>query len=100
MAHRFAYETLVGPIPEHLQLDHLCRVRHCVNPDHLEPVSSRENTRRGRSQAGINGRKTHCQKGHPFDSANTYVWKGSRACRTCRSEYARLRRERRAGGDR
>lgn len=79
-AHRVAWELLVGPIPEGLQLDHLCKVRRCVNPDHLEPVSGAENNRRSASVSALNARKTHCENGHEFTPANTYVVKrGKRA---------------------
>lgn len=81
-AHRFSYELFVGPIPEGLALDHLCRVRHCVNPDHLEPVTARENGRRGL----LGEAKTHCAQGHPYDGDNVYVSpRGWRSCRACRS---------------
>ncbi|KAB2977369.1 HNH endonuclease [Streptomyces sp. SS1-1] len=93
MAHRVAYQEIVGPIPEGLQLDHLCRVRHCVNPAHLEPVTSRENTLRGENLVAINAAKTHCKRGHLFDAANTYRWRNSRICRECR----RLRSATKAG---
>lgn len=71
-AHRYAYELLVAPIPAGLTIDHLCRVRTCVNPDHLEAVTQQENTARAR--------KSHCIRGHEFTKENTY-W--SRSCRAC-----------------
>lgn len=98
-AHRIAYEEVVGPIPEGLVLDHLCRVRHCVNPAHLEPVTSRENTLRGETLAAMQVARTSCIKGHPFDDANTIVQgDGKRRCRTCRNAVAlrRYHRKRRA----
>lgn len=83
-AHRFAYENLVGPIPAGLQLDHLCRVRNCVNPDHLEPVTPRVNVLRGVGPTAKNAAKTHCIHGHPFDAKNTYTDpRGRRDCRKC-----------------
>lgn len=82
-AHRTVYEHYVGAIPEGLQLDHLCRVRHCVNAAHLEPVPPAENTRRGVS---ANRLKTHCPEGHAYDDENTYFFPtGGRGCRTCRN---------------
>ncbi len=86
-AHRFGYEMLVGPIPEGLDLDHLCRNPWCVNPDHLEPVTRTENTRRG--IAGITNAArqrsiSECPAGHPYDEENTYyAARGSRNCRAC-----------------
>lgn len=94
-AHRYCYELLVGPIPDGLVLDHLCRVTFCVNPDHLEPVTVHENWRRGIGPliAGKNQRtKTHCPQGHPYDEDNTYWWRGFRNCRTCRRERQRVAR--------
>lgn len=88
-AHRFAYRFLVGPIPEGLDLDHLCRNTLCVNPKHLEPVTKAENNYRGNSWSGRNTRKTHCPQGHPYDEANTYLWRGHRICRACSRERAR-----------
>ena len=80
-AHRVAYELSIGQIPEGLQLDHLCRVRRCVNPKHLEPVTNQENCLRGDN---AQRRKTHCPKGHPYDVKNTIHKKDNRRiCRTC-----------------
>jgi hypothetical protein len=94
LAHRFAYELLVGPIPSGLELDHLCRRPACVSPAHLEPVTHRENLLRGRTIVAWNAVKTECIRGHPFDAANTYIEpKGKRRCRTCHREDERQRRK-------
>lgn len=98
-AHRLMYEHAVGPIPEGLQLDHLCRVRCCVNPDHLEPVTQQENMRRGELAAYYARSKAHCPQGHAYDAENT-GWRTRnragggtyRACRTCSRERMRARR--------
>lgn len=83
-AHRWLYERVVGPVPDGLELDHLCRVRHCVRPDHLEAVTSRENVLRGVAPSAVNARRTHCIHGHQFTADNIYVAKGRwRQCRTC-----------------
>lgn len=82
--HRYVYELIKGPIPLGLQIDHLCRVRICVNPDHLEAVTQQENNRRGQSPTAINARKTHCNKGHELQGSNLIRSRaGRRRCRTC-----------------
>jgi len=89
-AHRVAYTLLVGDIPVGLTLDHLCRTRSCVNPNHLEPVTQRENLLRGEGLIGRNARKTHCNQGHPFNEENTYRRpSGNRDCRQCRKDAMR-----------
>jgi hypothetical protein len=91
-AHRYAYELLIGPIPDGLTIDHICHTadcrvpvndcphRRCVNPAHLRPVTLAKNIQR----TG-NGAKTHCKRGHEFTPSNTYVMRnGGRMCRACR----------------
>lgn len=95
VAHRFAYEAAVGPIPEGLDLDHLCRNRRCVNPAHLEPVTRSENLRRGDLHHNNGNRaKTACRHGHPLEGANLYLTpNGRRQCRECGRRRAREHRE-------
>jgi hypothetical protein len=85
-AHRIAYEELRGPIPEGLDLDHLCRNTLCVNPWHCEPVTHQENIRRGYD---LKPHKTHCIHGHALTAENVYVktrkGRDSWECRTCRA---------------
>lgn len=77
-----AYEHAHGPVPTGTELDHLCKVRHCFNPKHLEAVTHAENVKRGDS--GLHHRiKTHCPNGHPYAGDNLYIWNNHRKCRTC-----------------
>lgn len=92
-AHRLSYEAFAGEIPDGLQIDHLCRVRCCVNPSHLEPVTAKENMRR---RTVVLTLKTHCKRGHPFDAKNTMRLtrgngKHERRCRTCHREESSRR---------
>lgn len=92
-AHRAVYESIVGPIPEGMELDHLCRNRACVNPGHLEPVSHQENCIRGTVGHHL-AERTHCPRGHAYD-ATVRLNRGrgvGRRCRTCIREEARRRR--------
>lgn len=89
LAHRISYEMLVGPILDGLHIDHLCRNRLCVNPDHLQAVTHRENVLRG--EAGMIQRmRTECPYGHPYDEINTHWYQGRRYCRAC-AECRRVR---------
>lgn len=90
-AHRFSYEVFKGKIPDGLVIDHLCNTRLCVNPDHLNPTTSRENTMRSSiAPASINKRKTHCKNGHPFTPDNTARFKkGWRECKICASALSK-----------
>ena len=93
-AHRWSYEQVHGPIPEGLELDHLCRVRCCVRPSHLEATSHRENVLRGSGITARHARQTHCLRGHPFDDANTYHRPDrpeGRMCRECGRAAQRAR---------
>jgi hypothetical protein len=82
-AHRIAYEIHKGAIPEGTEIDHLCRMTCCVNPDHLEAVPHRINILRGKTWGARNASVTHCPEGHAYDGANTRWRYGKRSCRTC-----------------
>lgn len=96
VAHRIGYMLLIGPIPDGMDIDHLCRNRKCVNPSHLEVVSRAVNLRRGIPNKFKNA--THCIHGHAFDAENTHITKtGQRVCRAClrirsRARYKKLGR--------
>jgi hypothetical protein len=97
LAHRVVYELLVGPIPEGLQSDHLCRVRRCVNPAHIEPVTPGENTRRAPWTAiDWQRAKTHCPHGHAYTPENIRTIPsrpGARYCRACERDRRAARRK-------
>jgi hypothetical protein len=93
VAHRVSHELFKGPIPDGLYIDHLCRNRGCVNPDHLEAVTQRVNMLRGEAPSAICVRVNRCQRGHEFTPENTYVRRrGTRIKRDCRA-CARIRDE-------
>ena len=85
-AHTVAYELIVSPVPDGLELDHLCRVRACVNPWHLDPVTGAENMRR------MMAAYTHCASGHEFTEANTRWYRGCKRCRACDRDRAAAKR--------
>ena len=84
LVHRWAYEHFTGPLVNGMQIDHLCRNRKCANPEHLEQVTPRENTRRAM--------RTKCINGHEFTEENTWMCQGKRYCRTCRRTRNKARR--------
>lgn len=99
-AHRVVYSLLREPVPDEMEVDHLCENRACVNPDHMRVCSPRDNTlRSNRAPGALNARKTHCPRGHPYDEENTMRRPdGRRRCRTCERDWSReYQRRRRAG---
>jgi hypothetical protein len=88
--HRVTYILFVGDIDDDLTIDHLCRVRACCNPDHLEPVTIQVNLLRGEAPPALNARKTHCKNGHLLEGANVKVEAtGFRRCQICARDYRR-----------
>jgi hypothetical protein len=90
-AHRFAYQLLVGSIPDGLVVDHLCLNPGCVNPGHMELVSNSVNVLRGFSPTADNARVTHCPRGHPLAGDNLVEHNGHRKCRICKNERRHVR---------
>lgn len=87
-AHRVAYEAVNGEIPQGMIINHLCRVRNCVNAEHLEATTHRRNILTGISPSAINSRKTHCKAGHEYNEANTRITpRGWRVCRICARKW-------------
>jgi len=84
-AHREMYCLIRGDIPDGMVLDHLCRVRHCVNPKHLEPVTNKENILRGNSFSAKNAKKTHCKRGHEYTKDNTKTVTKTITYRLCKA---------------
>jgi hypothetical protein len=97
-AHRASYEMLIGPIPDGLEIDHLCRNRPCCNPWHMEPVTQRVNLLRGESPAARQARQTHCIHGHLLSGDNLWIdGRGRRHCQDCRYRRSRENYYRRTG---
>lgn len=89
LAHRAAYTLAVGTIPDGMELDHLCRNRACINPDHLEPVTHKQNMERADFSQRVPVRKPHCKRGHPWSGVRK---NGRNVCHTCKNESTRRSR--------
>lgn len=96
-AHRASYEIFKSRIPEGLTIDHLCKNKICVNPQHMEAVTAVENTMRSSAIPATNARKTHCMRGHPFSGNNLLVYAGKRQCRICLNRAQLIRYYKRMG---
>lgn len=94
LVHRLLYELVIGPIPGGKELDHRCRNRWCVRPDHQEPVTRHVHILRGQTIAARNAAVTHCPQGHPYDMFNTRFYRTQRVCRVCSNTRPRQRRRR------
>jgi len=94
LVHRLLYELVIGPIPDGKELDHLCRNRWCVRPDHQEPVTRLINLIRGQTTTARHAAATHCPQGHPYDMFNTIFYHNKRYCRTCNNTRRRQRHRR------
>ena len=96
-AHRYLYELVKGKIPDGLVIDHLCRNPKCVNPNHLEAVTNKENLLRGNGFGGVNSRKTHCKRGHELTPENIYggIKGRGRDCKLCKAVTRNERHQRR-----
>ena len=102
MAHRVSYVIAYGALPEGTEIDHLCRVKHCVNPAHLEAVPHGVNVQRGRA-ADHWRNKARCPRGHPYNERNTYIRAcrpNNRICLTCHRERDRIAQARRRNANR
>lgn len=93
-AHRFAYEKFVGKIPSDKVIDHICRVRHCVNPAHLQLLTNKENILIGVGSPAQNAKKTHCKRNHLLRGDNLEIRDGRRCCLACRKQAGKERRDR------
>lgn len=98
-AHRWSYERHAGPIPPGMTLDHLCEQTLCVNPEHLEPLPIRDNQLRSHRSLATNAYKTHCKRGHPFNSRITVAVPQGRMCRVCSEASRKASAARRRGQD-